>query len=178
MFIIISSFSSRIVYLWFFFFLLKTGHLVKSFCVRATPRPRGEVKWKLLSCVWLFATPWTTVCGILQARILECVAFPFSRGSSQPRDQTQVSHIAGSFFISWATREGQGVLYPKSSLTPIIFSLQKYLLTCVLGKSVSQDWVQIDGVTFSNLSTQCMCVGGRWGTTLSNLTKVSSWDHD
>ena len=41
-----------------------------------------------------------TVQGILQARILEWVAFPFSRGSSQPRDQTQVSHIAGGFFIS------------------------------------------------------------------------------
>ena len=39
-----------------------------------------------------------TVHGILQARILEWVAFPFSRGSSQPRDQTQVSHIAGGFF--------------------------------------------------------------------------------
>ena len=38
--------------------------------------------------------------GILQARILEWVAFPFSRGSSQPRDQTQVSHIAGRFFTS------------------------------------------------------------------------------
>ena len=36
-----------------------------------------------------------TIHGILQARILEWVAFPFSRGSSQPRDQTQVSHIAG-----------------------------------------------------------------------------------
>ena len=46
-----------------------------------------------------------TVHGILQARILEWVAFPFSRGSSQPRDQTQVSHIAGGFFTSWATRE-------------------------------------------------------------------------
>jgi len=38
--------------------------------------------------------------GILQARILEWVAFPFSRGSSQPRDQTKVSHIAGKFFTS------------------------------------------------------------------------------
>ena len=38
--------------------------------------------------------------GILQARILEWVAFPFSRVSSQPRDQTQVSHIAGRFFTS------------------------------------------------------------------------------
>ena len=46
-----------------------------------------------------------TVHGILQARILEwVVAFPFSRGSSQPRDRTQVSLIAGGFFTSWATR--------------------------------------------------------------------------
>ena len=38
--------------------------------------------------------------GILQARILEWVSFPSSRGSSQPRDRTQVSHIAGGFFTS------------------------------------------------------------------------------
>jgi len=41
-----------------------------------------------------------TVHGILQARILEWVAFPFSRRSSQPRDRTQVSLIAGGFFTS------------------------------------------------------------------------------
>jgi len=35
---------------------------------------------------------------ILQARILEWIAMPSSRGSSQPRDQTQVSHIAGGVF--------------------------------------------------------------------------------
>jgi len=40
----------------------------------------------------------STVHGILQARILERAAFPFSRGSSQPKDQTKVSHIAGRFF--------------------------------------------------------------------------------
>ena len=40
-----------------------------------------------------------------QARILEWVAFPFSRGSSQPGDWIQVSHIAGGFFTSWATGE-------------------------------------------------------------------------
>ena len=45
--------------------------------------------------------------GILQARILEWVAIPFPRGSSQPRDQTQVSHIAGRFFTSCVTREAQ-----------------------------------------------------------------------
>ena len=46
-----------------------------------------------------------TVHGILQARILQWVAVSFFTGSSQPRDQTQVSHIAGGFFTSWATRE-------------------------------------------------------------------------
>ena len=46
-----------------------------------------------------------TVHGIVQARILKWVAFPFPRGSPQPRDRTQVSHIAGGFFTSWATRE-------------------------------------------------------------------------
>ena len=44
---------------------------------------------------------------ILQARILEWVAFPFSRGSSQPRDRTQASHITGGFFTSWALRKVQ-----------------------------------------------------------------------
>ena len=40
---------------------------------------------------------------ILQARILEWIAFSFSNGSSQPRDQIQVFGIAGGFFTSWAT---------------------------------------------------------------------------
>ena len=48
-----------------------------------------------------------TAHGILQARVLEWVAFPFSRGSSQSRDRIQVSCIAGGFFTSWATREAQ-----------------------------------------------------------------------
>ena len=46
-----------------------------------------------------------TVHEILQAKILEWVAFLFSRESSQPRDRTQVSRIAGRFFTSWTTRE-------------------------------------------------------------------------
>ena len=47
--------------------------------------------------------------GTLQARTLEWVAFPFSRGSSQPRAWTQVSHIAGGVFASWATSFSQGI---------------------------------------------------------------------
>ena len=50
--------------------------------------------------------PGFSVHGILQARILERVAMP-SRGSSQPKDQTQVSHIADGFVTIWATREAQ-----------------------------------------------------------------------
>ena len=54
-----------------------------------------------------------TVHGILQARILEWVAFPFSRGSSQPKDRIQVSFIAGRFIPSWATREAQEKRIPR-----------------------------------------------------------------
>ena len=72
---------------------------------------KEEWKWKCqsLSPIWLFATTWTLVrqaplsMGFPKPRILEWVAIPFSRGSSQPRDQTQVSCIASSFFTSGAT---------------------------------------------------------------------------
>ena len=78
------------------------------------------------SLVWLSAIPWTvvkvkvaqsfpTLCDtmdcivyrILQARILEWVNIPFSRGSSHPRNWAQVSRTAGRFFTSWATKETQ-----------------------------------------------------------------------
>ena len=64
-----------------------------------------EVKLKSLSHVQLFVTPWTIVHGILQARKLEWVALPFSRGSSQPRNWTRTSCTAGRFFTNWAMRE-------------------------------------------------------------------------
>ena len=51
--------------------------------------------------------PGSSVHQVSQARILEWVAIPFSRGSSQPRDRTGVSCIAGGFFTVWATREVQ-----------------------------------------------------------------------
>ena len=49
---------------------------------------------------------------ILQTRILQWVAMPSSRGSSQPKDQTQVPCIAGGFFTIWATREAQWPILP------------------------------------------------------------------
>ena len=65
----------------------------------------------VLSHIQLFATLWTVAhqaplsMGILQARILEWIAIPSSRGSSQLRDRNQVSHIADGFFTIWTTRE-------------------------------------------------------------------------
>ena len=47
--------------------------------------------------------PGSSVPGILQAKILECIVIPSSRGSSQRRVQAQVSHAAGGFFTVWAT---------------------------------------------------------------------------
>ena len=71
------------------------------------------VKWKSLSCVSLrpYGLYIYIVHEILQARVLEWVAFPLSRGSSQPRDGPQVSHIAGRFFTSSVTREAQEYWY-------------------------------------------------------------------
>ena len=67
------------------------------------------LKWLSLSCVQLFGNPMddslpcSSVHGILQAKILECIAILFSRRSSQPRDWTLVSCIAGRFFTFWAS---------------------------------------------------------------------------
>ena len=64
------------------------------------------------SCLTL-CTLWTVSCqaplsmGILQSRILEWDAMPSSKGSSRPRDRTQVSHVVSGFFTAWATREAQ-----------------------------------------------------------------------
>ena len=61
----------------------------------------------------LFVTPWAVAhqiplsMGIFQAKILEWVAMPSSRGSSQPRDWPQVFHTAGGFFTTCGTREAQ-----------------------------------------------------------------------
>ena len=58
-----------------------------------------------------YSPPGSSVHGILQARILEWVAFPSPGESSQPRDQTQVSCIAGRFFTVWTTREFHTYMY-------------------------------------------------------------------
>ena len=107
--------------------LLEAEVLLTQDEVRGTQRPQGKegvrnvlrslVKFpkesivKLtLSHVWLCdpmncSLRGSSIHGIFQARILEWVAISFSRGFSQPRDRTQVSHIAGRCFTIWVTRE-------------------------------------------------------------------------
>ena len=99
--------------------LLTKVHLVKAVVFPVvmygcetwtTKKAERKCKCQSLSHVWLCdhmdcSPPGSSVHRILQARILEWVAIPFSRRSSQPRDRTQVSCIVGKFFTIWATRE-------------------------------------------------------------------------
>ena len=66
-----------------------------------------------------------TVHGIPQARIPDSVAFPCSRESSQPRDRTQVSRIAGRFFTSWAQGKSKNTGMGSLSLLQRIFPTQE-----------------------------------------------------
>ena len=67
--------------------------------------------------------------GILQARVLEWVAFPFSRESSQPRDRTQVSHIVGGFFISWVESRIYKIYKEHKYIYIYIYSFLLYILS-------------------------------------------------
>ena len=73
-----------------------------------------------------------TVHGILQARILEWVAFPFSRGSSQSRDQTQVSRIAGRFF-NQLSHKGSPVSRRNILSLPLLWKTKK-IISNIFGK--------------------------------------------
>ena len=84
-----------------------------------------------------------TAHGILQARILERAAFPFSRGSSQPKDQTKVSHIAGRFFYQLSQKENpriiEWVAYPfsRGSSGP----RKRTQVSCIAGRFLHCMWI-------------------------------------
>ena len=65
------------------------------------------------SCVWFFVTPWAVArhaplsMGFSRQEHWSGFATSFSRGSSHPRNETQISYIAGGFFTYWAMREAQ-----------------------------------------------------------------------
>ena len=82
-------------------------HTADSFCIQEKLTQRCKAAKESRSRSVVSDSMDYTVHAILQARILEWVVVSFSRGSSQPRDRTQVSCIAGWFFTSWATREAR-----------------------------------------------------------------------
>ena len=89
---------------------------------------------KSLSLLGLFATPMNcsppgSSVGIIPARILEWVAMPSSRGSSQTRDRTQVSRIMSSFFTDRTTREARSFM---ASIVVIVSPVYTYIQTQVV----------------------------------------------
>ena len=89
----IKNFNDRLINI-LYIYIVYVMYLVAQSCLTL---------YDLMDC----SSPSFSVPGILQARTLEWVAIPFSWGSSQLRDQTQVSCIVGGFFTFWATREAR-----------------------------------------------------------------------
>ena len=86
--------------------------------------------------------PGFSVLGILQARVLEWLAMPSSRGSSQPRDWTQVSCFKGRIFISWATREAQNVtdFVFMISVIPLFYIKENKLFKWIYASNQRRQW--------------------------------------
>ena len=100
------------------------------------------------------SSPGSSVHGILQARLLEWVAFPFSRESSRTRDQTCISCIAGRFFTIWGTREAlwkMGMLiitsFRKKNEIEYLreaWGLQSVIWTCGICTTKNTVWPQVE----------------------------------
>ena len=127
-----------------------------------------------------YSPPGSSVHEIFHTKTLEWVVISFSRGSSQPRDQTQVSCIAGRFFTSWATREAQEYLSVASSFSSGSFRLRNWTrVSCIAGDSLIAEPLgkpKNTGLSYpfsretsqSRNWTRVSCMAGRfftsWGT--------------
>ena len=127
----------------------------------------------LLSRVWLCVTSWAVAhqaplpVQVLQARILEWVAMSSFRGSSWPRDRTQVSRVAGGFFTIWATREAQeypipspGDL-PNPEIKPGSPALQADSLPCLSLKSLNLINIYLYPITIKLYFSLNLCYNQR-----------------
>ena len=92
------------------------GHAFARSCIRSVVHSLGHVRLFVTPCTEAF--PGSSVHGILQARILEWVAIPFSKRSSWPRDQTQVFCLAGRLFTIWAMRDLQCSRHKRHGFDP------------------------------------------------------------
>ena len=137
--------------------------------------------------------PGFSVHGILQARVLEWVAISFSRGSSKPRDRTQVSHIAGRRFNLWATRQvkDDGKLQqPNSGRTRnnldlpgmkvwVIYVIKNHnQQRCLLSERGNTEY----GVEECILNTSCDCMTSSnncwWGTSKPSMLRSMGSQRD
>ena len=112
-----------------------------------------------MDCSW----PGSSVHGILQTRLLEWVAFPFSWGSSQPRNQIQVSHVVGRFFTIWATREdqladAQQILLEKKQSWECIACSVKELRSLIFSSQRKKTWF-VAFATFCGVNTGSQAAG-------------------
>ena len=119
-------------------------------------RQSWNVKVKSFSHVWLFSTLWTVAYQDplfmgFKARVLEWIAVSFSRGSSVPKDRTQVSHIACRHFTVWATREDPEtfLLLNKSSLCFFDLFVLSLNIFCEETKPTLQYQLCNEQITFS-----------------------------
>ena len=120
------------------------------------------------SCLTLCDSMDYTVNGILQARILEWVAVSSSRGSSQPRDRTQVSCIVDGFFTSWTTREAQEywVAYPFASGSS--WPRNQTGVSCIAGRFFT-NWANREAVGLTGWA-QFLCISAATFSPAPQLT--------
>ena len=117
-----------------------SSNMVREDCIAEANGKEGSSEvaqscptlWDSVDC----SLPGSSVHGILQARILEWVAISFSRGSSPPRDQTQVSRVVGRCFTLWATRKAhpseKGLAVKPESLWTSVWLFTSNSYSCLL----------------------------------------------
>ena len=115
--------------------------------------------------------PGSSVHEILQGKILEWVAIPFSRGSSLSRDQTQVSYIAGGFLTVWAAREAHRVVTCTQFSVPLMILIWQMDHKCQTKKSLIY-W------TIPNYSLSMLGLRNHMITRVSGGSTRSTYDND
>ena len=142
--------------------LLKSNfgfHTFQTLAVLSFPHTAQDQCWGICTYVYVLLTqscptlcdpmdgslPGSSIHEISQARILEWVAIPFSRGSSRPRNWTHISYIAGRYFTVWATREAQRICWGICSYQ--IKSLTLYLWGTTPGGSTQWEGGSLESST-------------------------------
>ena len=126
------------------------------------------------SCLTLWdptdwSPPGSSVHGVLQARILEWVTMPSSRGSSWPRGRTWVSCTGGRFFTTWATREALQI--------EVIFFNSSHLHVLSFLFSLMTEWRLFEG-GLEVLGKTCPPVSHNWSEASTRLHFWSSFCYD